>query len=211
MDGFFTTSALLVKRLKFLKKYTKNLSVKPTQIYNNKFFLEMPVFTNKTFSINSRVLYQLSKKDFEFKLLNNCLERKVRSNSYSILEKIQTDEIENHTLNVDEPLMSFDCPYDLVKFILKLESKSVVELKIHGSGRVECNINDLAQYKFVMKKCKIQISNVDSIEVRIKASEVSFLESLLDNTIVFCIFEDFLLIYCYDQESTIAVQIDILI
>lgn len=209
MKGSFSTSSLLVKKCDFLKKHTRTLSVNKSMIYNNKYFLEVPPFTNLSFSINSNTLYHISKHTFEYEINHGKLVSSISLGTMEIKETINVDEAETYNLDVDDPLVSFECPHDLLKLILKMDRNDILYISIRDTT-VECTVKEAISYKFVFKNVKIQVNSENTVNAKIRTSDILFLNDLLDNSIIFCIFEDFLLLYCYDQEATLAVRIEML-
>lgn len=211
MQGFFNVCSLLSKRLNILRKYTTTLSITPTQVYTSRFFLELPAFTNHSFSINSTALCRIAQCSFTYQLTADTLELVGNSGSCTLKQKIMVGEVDQNDLYVDEPLISFECPVEFVKFVIKLEGRSTMEMRVSDDGTVQCGVHEVINYNFTFKACKVRISNVESIDVKVRVGDLLFMEDLLDNMMVFCVFEDFLLVYCYDQGSTLAVRVNILV
>ncbi|ELQ76755.1 hypothetical protein THOM_0248, partial [Trachipleistophora hominis] len=211
MKGFFNVGSLLSKRLNILKKHSKTLTVTPAHINTCRFFLEVPAFTNHSFSIDSQALCRIARQSFEYELKNGSLELKDCTGSCTLTHKIAVGEPLHTSMHVDEPLISFECPHEFVKFVLKLEGRSAMEMNVRDDGTVHCEVHDVVDYDFTFRMCKVLISNVESVDVKVRVGELLFMEDVLDNTMVFCVFEDFLLVYCYDQGSTLAVKVNLLV
>lgn len=210
MNGFIKTSELLKRKVEFFKKVARKVNIEPTKISTNKYFMSIPVFTDQKFSIDTNSLKSLVNYDNSFVIDENKLIIRKNVNNTVICQEINISGIEENYFNLDEPLMSFEPKIDFLKFILKLEQKHEITLQLFEDGKVIVHVNDIIEYNFVQNNCKIGIADLSHVEIRVKRSELQFLKELLDTTLIFCIFDDFLIVYSYDKESTIAVKINIL-
>lgn len=219
--GIIKSSNLLIKKVEFLSKHTKKLNLKKDgQIYTNKYFLEIKPFINHNFMIESKKLLNilkgiLNKENNEYFILKNENEKylilKSSNKKIEKKEKILITNIEEIKLEIDEPLISFELKKDFLKFLKKLELDYLINLKIEINNNFNiliCEINENFNLKFVQENFKIGIKNVENLEIVFRKSEILFLNEL--ENAVFCIFDDYLIVYNYDFECTLAVRVPLL-
>lgn len=211
IEGFLHSSTILKKKVDFLRKYTKKVNVKPTKIYNNKFFLDIPPFTNQSFMIGTKHLFGIIEADCNYRVAEGkiCIDGK--KNGVSISEKISISPIEDVSLDLEDPLISFEPRHDFLRFLGHLNPKCIINLHVTEEGKITCKVTDVIEYEYIQEGCKISLCNIDSVEIRIRNEEIQFIKDILETSVIFCVFDDFLIIYSYEVESTLAVRIPILL
>lgn len=131
--------------------------------------------------------------------------------SLTVSEKFKVFENDEILLNLDDPLLSIEPRHDFIRFLSQMDPKTTVCLEVLANGTLICKINDYIEYEYKQVGCKVPLSNIDGINIRFKTEEIVFLKDLMDTTIIFCIFDECLIIYSYEQNSTLAVQIPLLL
>ncbi|KRH91953.1 hypothetical protein M153_1665400060, partial [Pseudoloma neurophilia] len=209
VDGHLRTSPLLKKKCEFLQKYAKFLNVTETKIYTNKFFLDIPSFINCSFKIDSKSMLNLVQNDTTFQITDSkliLLKSDNRSN-FSILtnltvsEKINITDIEEISLDLDDPLLSIEPRHDFFRFLGQLDIKTTINLKIIDDGTLICKVDDFIKYEYKQTGCKITLKNIENAEIKFKTEEIYFLKDLTDTSIIFCVFDEFFIIYSYEQDT----------
>lgn len=128
-----------------------------------------------------------------------------------ISENFKIFEIDDISLNLEDPLLSIEPRHDFISFLSHMDPKTTIFLEVAATGTLICKIEDFIEFEYKQTGCKIPLSNINTINVKFKTEEIVFLKDLMDTTIIFCIFDECLIIYSYEQNSTLAVQIPLLL
>lgn len=208
---FINSTPTLFKRVQMLRKLSRKIQIKPSQLLTSRLQVQTAPFTNCTCTMLSTDFLSLLYSGQKFEIQDNILKYEVR---YSVNSK---------TIDISKKHMLYNEEFPL--FIIE-DSLSTFQVPKHAAQKICIIKNDVINAKIDDKSLCVEadddvhlrmvITGIEHVsgnkyaEFRVRSTDMAFLSFFSDENMVLSIFETYLIFCFLDQESTTVARVPLL-
>lgn len=209
MDNFFIKREEIPEKTSILlKKLTSPIKVTPTTILGKNFLINIPEFTNLNAKLTTKDFFTiLNSRNSTIEIFDDSILLTKQIGNSEIVQTIKTD-LELKTFNEEIlglPIASFNLS-EKIRNILKKSKYKSLEFEV-SENKIKISADEgFEKFQLTVHNVEMQIFKQE-FKVKVRGFDFNILKIDFEKHML-CFFEDFMIIYLYEDDVVSAVAVE---